>query len=145
MKKIISILIVFISLGSYAQDSTKVRNLPIQTRVIEYWVPVMTNPNNDSLHTVFLDLRAKFRVGNPPTGLTTVIIDSIPTVELANLYAYTLSNPDGMLQGGIVKAQLTAARAANSYLERLCAAHEAFWIDRVFQYRATGRKLLRGK
>jgi hypothetical protein len=94
---------------------------------------------------VYIDLRPKFRIPSPPSGNTLVTIDSIPTVELANLYNYTLSNTDGMGYGSQFKTTIAIVRAANTYLDRLCTAYENFWTDRLLTIRNIGRKLLRGK
>lgn len=145
MKKVILIALMLISVKAFSQDTTHVRNLSLQTRVIEYITPMMTDLGNDSLHTAFLNLRAKFRVQNPPTGTTTVVIDSIGTADLATLYNYTLSNSDGMSASAIMKSQLTSARAANTYLDSLCTGYETFWMNRLIALRISGRKLLTGK
>lgn len=145
MKKIILAAALLVSINAISQDTTKIKGLQLQTRLIEYLIPMCMNNDNDSLLQVYIDLRPKFRIANPPTGTTLVTIDSIPTVELANLYNYALSNSDGMLQAGIMKTQIAAARTANSYLERLCAGYEAFWIQKVFTLRDAGRRILRGK
>lgn len=145
MKKAFSILIIFISARSFAQDTTKVKGLQLQARLIEYLAPIIMNPDNDSLYQVYIDLRPKFRIANPPTGTTLVTIDSIPTLDLAALYNYALSNSDGLSQGNTFKIQLTSVRAANAYLERLCNDHELYWTDKLADLRKAGRKLLKGK
>jgi hypothetical protein len=94
---------------------------------------------------VYIDLRPKFRILTPPVGATLVLLDSIPTVELANLYQYTLSNSDGMSMAGAMKSQIAATRLINSYLESLCAGFELQWQSRLLALIASGKKLLRGK
>ena len=117
MKKILFFLFLLASLKVAAQtDSTKVKALQLKANLIEYLATQIVNPGNDSLYQVYIDLRQQFRVAVPPTGQTLVTIDSIPTVELANLYNYTMANSDGMSMGNQMKNQLITARAANSYL-----------------------------
>lgn len=144
MKKIIILLLI--CNNSIAQtDTTKIKSLQLKANLIEYFTTYLMNPDNDSLYQVYIDLRPKFRVTTPPTGQTMVTIDSIPTVELANLYNTIMSNSDGMSMGNQMKNQLIAARAANSYLETLCAGYEAYWFSRLISLRIAGKKLLKGK
>ncbi len=114
-------------------------------RQLEYITSQLTNIDDDSLYQVYIDLRPKFRIKNPPTGNTLVTIDSIPTVELAALYNYCLSNSDGMGYGSQFKATIASARAKNSYLDRLCTVYELQWTERLIELRKNGRKLLTGK
>ena len=139
------LILLLISSAATAQDTLTVRNLPIMVRQLEYIASQLTNIDDDSLYQVYIDLRPKFRIKNPPTGNTLVTIDSIPTVELAALYNYCLSNSDGMGYGSQFKATIAAARAANSYLNRLCTAYELQWTERLIELRKNGRKLLTGK
>ncbi len=145
MKKIFIALFVLASFELEAQDTTKVKNLQLQAKLIEYVITICMNPDNDSLFQVYQDLRAKFRINNPPQNNQMVTIDSIPTIELANLYNYTLSNSEGFSMANNMRTQIAAARLANSYLERECAKHELFWTTRLDALRLSGRKILRGK
>ena len=146
MKKLSSILLIIISLNVQAQDSTKIFGLPLQARLIEYLAPSMSNIDNDSLYTTFLDLRTKFRAAALPIlGTTTFIIDSIPTVELANLYNYTLSNSDGMGVSNMMRANILPTRTANSFLNTLCSNFETIWQNKMIALRKSGRRLLLGK
>ena len=145
MKNTITAILLFASFSMQAQDTTKVKGLQLRANLIEYLIVNAMNPNNDSLYQVYIDLRPKFRINNPPNGNTFVTIDSIPTIELANLYNYTLANSEGIGMGNNMKTQIASARLSNSYLERLCAAFENTWADRLLSIRISGRKLLRGK
>jgi hypothetical protein len=145
--KYIFILLLFISSATEttAQDSTKVRNLQIMVRQLEYVTPQLINIDNDSLFQVFIDMRPKFAGKNPPKDSMLVTIDSIPTVELANLYNYCLSNSDGIGYAKQFKKTIAAARVSNKYLNRLCTENELFWDGRGREIRLNGRRLLRGK
>jgi len=145
MKKIILFTLVAFTLQAQSQDSTKVKGLQIMCRQLEYVTPLLMNADNDSLYQVYIDLRPKFRISNPPSGNTLVMIDSIPTTELANLYNYTISNNEGIGYGNAFKQTIASARATNTYLDRLCTEYENFWQNRLQALRAAGRKLLRGK
>ena len=139
------LIFLLISSSATAQDSTKVKNLPIMVRQLEYVTSQLVNIDNDSLFQVFLDMRPKFKGKNPPKDSALVTIDSIPTVELANIYNYCLSNSDGIGYAAQFKKTIAAARAANSYLNRLCTEYELQWSERLLQLRLNGRRLLRGK
>lgn len=146
MKNIFIAFFLFAALKANAQtDSTKIKSIQLQAKVIEYIIAVCMNPENDSLYQVYIDLRPKFRIKNHPTNNTLVTIDSIPTVELANLYNYVLSNSDGLGMGNNVRNGITAARASNSYLDRLCTQYELFWSNRLDALRTSGQRILRGK
>lgn len=144
MKQLLTAAIIILSLNATAQDTAHVRNLSLQARVIEYMTPYMANITNDSLYTTFLDLRTKFRAIRPQ-GTTLVVVDSIPTFELAALYNYALSSPDGMAVATLFKNQIATKRAGNPYLDRLATAAEDFWTDRLKLMRLQGRKLLLGR
>ena len=146
MKKLITVIIFLTAFKSHAQiDTTKVKALQLKANLIEYLAVQFMNSDNDSLYQVYIDLRPKFRILNPPTGQTLVTIDSIPTVELANLYNYSMSNSDGMGMSNQMKTQIASARTANSYLETLCAGYETYWLNRLITLRTAGRRLLKGK
>ena len=146
MKKGIIAILFLIAFKAHAQtDTAKVKALQLKANLIEYLASQLVNPGNDSLYQVYIDLRPQFRVTTPPTGQTLFTIDSSPTVELANLYNYTMANSDGMSMGNQMKNQIAAARTANSYLENLCAGYEAFWQSRLITLRIAGKKLLKGK
>ena len=105
----------------------------------------MAQPANDSLFQVLIDLRPKLRIANPPIGQTLVTIDSIPTVELANLYNFALNTPSFSKIGTNMQAQLVNARAANTYLESLCLAFENFYDGIIKNQIQTGKKMVTGK
>lgn len=146
IKKLLAIiLLLIVTITVKSQDTTKVKSLQLQNRIIEYLIPQIMQPNNDSLFQVYVDLRPKYRIASPPTGTTLVTIDSIPTTELANLYNYALSQPDGMGASLLLKAQIATARAGNTYLDRLCTALETVWSNQLINMRIAGRKILRGQ
>lgn len=145
MKYTIIAAFFFISLQSFAQDTATVRNLSLQARTVEYLTPKMIDLTNDSLFNVYLNLRPKWRVTVPPTGTTLVVIDSIPTVELANFYNIMISEPEALGQAASFKTQISSARTANTYLDRLCDMYDARWAEALIGRRQAGRKLLRGK
>ena len=145
MKKVLLALLVLFSLTATAQDTTKVRNLQLPARLVYYLMPQMAQPANDSLFQVLIDLRPKLRIANPPTGQALVTIDSIPTVELANLYNFALNTPSYSKIGTNMQGQLVNARAANSYLDALCLAFEGFYDGIIKNQIQTGKKMVTGK
>jgi hypothetical protein len=146
MKRIITILAILISTNAFSQtDSTKIKGLQLTARLLYYLAPSIVNENNDSLYQVYIDLRPKFRIVTPPVGAALVTLDSIPTVELAKLYQFALSTPEGYSMANTMKNQIAATRIINSYLDNLCTAFEAAWQNRLLVLIADGKKLLRGK
>lgn len=146
MKNITVSIFLMLSLNCFAQqDTAKIKGLQLQARLLEYLISQIMIPNNDSLFQVYINLRPIFRPGSAPSGNTLVTIDSIPTVELASLYWYVLSQADGLGVGPIMKAQIAATRASNSYLDRLCTQHEFYWQQTLQAIRQAGRKVLRGQ
>lgn len=145
MKQIIISITLLLSINAFSQDTTKVKNLQMPARLIAYLASNIFVPSIDSLFQVYIDLRPKFRIQNPPNANTLVTIDSIPTTELANLYNYTLSNSDGMGVSALMKARLVSARSANSYLDRLCTSYENFWTNKLTDLIASGQRLLLGR
>lgn len=158
MKKIIIAILFLVSFKGVAQDTTVIINQSLQARLIEYLTPYLreqaarnieentaddARPLNGS-YAVFLKWRAKFKA-TQPTGTTAVVTDTIPVVILANLYNYTLTNPDGLGVSAIMKTQIAASRAANSYLNRLCTAYEDAMTALLIELRITGRRYLLGK
>lgn len=148
MKKILISISILISINGIAQspnDSAYTKNIALQARLVAYLTPLTIDPANDSLHQVFFKWRAALRANPALSGVTTISIDTIPTVELAGMYGYVLKNADGMNVSAIMKPQLTTARAANAYLDRLCTAFETLWANTLANQILVGRKLLLGK
>jgi len=144
MKKIILSTIILFSLSVKSQDTTKIVNLSLQARTIEFLVPMVNQSDEDSLFTVFLKWRTSFRQ-NTPTGTTLVTTDTLPTLLVVGFYDKLLSNPEGY--SGILpfKNQIAPFRTANSYFDRLCTALETGYIQRGIGIRQAGRKMLMGK
>lgn len=148
MKKIIVLILISISINTFAQspnDSAFTKNIALQARLVAYLTPLTIDPANDSLHQVFFKWRAALRTNPNISGVTTISIDTIPTVELANMYGYVLKNADGMNVSTIMKPQLVSARSANAYFDRLCTAFETLWTTTLNNQIALGRKLLLGR
>lgn len=145
MKQTLFSILLLLSINAFSQDTTKVKGLQLPARLLSYLATNIFVPNNDSLVQVYIDLRPKFRIQNPPTANTLVTIDSIPTVELASLYNYTLSNSDGMGVSALMKARLVTARSTNAYLDRLCTAYETFWANKLADLITSGAKILTGR
>lgn len=147
MKVALISVAIILGINTYCQspnDSAYTKNLALQARVIVYLVPRTLDPSNDSLYSVFIKWRAALR-NNPVSGTTTVTIDTIPTVELANLYSYVLQQADGLGVGALMKSQLTSARSANQYLQRLCTAIEDAYSAQLANIILIGRRLLLGR
>lgn len=147
MKILLSILFVFLSFSLSAQDSTKIRSLVLKASTIEStFIYLFGQVENDSAFQVYLDVR-KFWRPTRPAGTALITIDSIPTVELAKLYNYCLENHSGMRLGNLISGEssFTAARAANTYLNRLCTEYDNFWLDKRALIRSRMAFALRGR
>ena len=80
MKKILALLIILISINSFAQtglDTIQVRNLSLRAEEW-YWLKGQWKPNTQSEKTTWKKMRNKLTADNPPTNATMVTIDSIP-------------------------------------------------------------------
>lgn len=146
MKKLVFGLLIMFSVSAQAQtDSTKVKGLQLPAKLVYFLLPQIMQPSNDSLFQVAIDLRPKLRIPTPPTGATLVTIDSIPTVELANLYNYTLNTPSYTSIGTLMQNQIANARTANTYLDSLCTAFENFYSNMMKTQVQAGKKMVTGK
>ena len=143
MKTLTIILLLFAGTVS-AQDSTKVLNVSLQVRVIEFLTPQVRYPENDEGFNVFLKWRTSVRASRV-TGNTVIVTDTIPTVLLAGFYKSALASPEGMGTAALIKTQIAAKRAANSYLNALCTEYEQEYAAMLIERRKIGRKLLLGK
>ncbi len=144
MKNIIIVLLCMRAFTVFAQDSTKVVNVSLQARIIEYFANVMKDPANDDRFTVFLKWRTALR-STKATGTAAVLTDTIPTVVLADMYDIALASEEGFGVAALLKTQIAAKRAANSYLNRLCTNIEDAYTAILTRRRLDGRKLLLGK
>lgn len=145
MKNLVFGLLILLSVGVKAQDSTKVKGLQLPARLIYFLHPAIMQPGNDSLFQVALDLRPKLRIATPPTGATLVTIDSIPTVELANLYNYALNSFSYTKMATTMQSQLASVRLTNSFLDSLCTTFENFYDAKVKEQIQLGKKMATGK
>lgn len=141
MKKVLFAIVLLISaISTQAQsDSTEIKGLQLTARLIYFLQPALRKVDNDSLFQVAIDL--KKRLVADPIGNTLVTIDSIPTVELANLYNYVLEQPAGLGAANAMRTQLVNIRAANSYLNALCTQYETYMTDKMNSSVSMGRKM----
>lgn len=147
MKTILISITLLLSVNAFSQspnDSAYTKNLPLRASTTFFLTPRTIDPSNDSLFLVFIKWRASQRASQA-NGNTLVTIDSIPSVELANLYGYILQLPAGLDILTIVRNQLTAARAANPYLERLCKALEDQYAAQLQNMVQIGKRLQLGR
>ena len=139
MKKLLLGLLVLLSATTQAQDTTKVKGLQLPAKLIYFLQPAIRKPDNDSLFQVAIDLRKQLK--NDPQGTTLVTIDSIPTVELANLYNYVLNGPAGFGLAKPMKDQLAPIRLINSFLDTLCTEYENFIAIQLNSTIKQGKKM----
>lgn len=145
MKKLLFGFLLMSSMSAIAQDSTKVKGMQLPAKLIYFLLPAIMQPSNDSLFQVAIDLRPKLRVSIPPTGATLVTVDSIPTVELANLYNYSLNAPAYTKMAVLMQTQLSTIRSMNSYLDTLCLSFENFYDSKLKDQISLNKKMATGK
>lgn len=144
MKKLLILTFLIASTRLIAQDTTKVLNLSLQARLVEYIAPSMSSPEDVERFSIFLKWRTVFRASKP-TGTQTVILDTIGTDLLARIYNQVLSAPEGMGAAALFKAQIATKRSGNSMLNRLCTDYENQWAATLVERRQRGRKILIGQ
>ena len=139
MKKLLFALLVLLSATTQAQDTTKVKGLQLPAKLIYFLQPAIRKPDNDSLFQVAIDLRKQLK--NDPQSNTLVTIDSIPTVELANLYNYVLNAPAGYGLAKLMKDQISPTRLINSFFDTLCTEYENFIAIQLNSTIKQGKKM----
>lgn len=144
MKKTFVILFLFFCFQSRAQDTTKVYNLSLSARLIEYLAPAIANPDNDENFDVFLKWRKIYR-SNPPSVTGSVITDTIPVSTIAFMYTSLLQGQEGFALSPSFKTALNTARNSNNNLDRQLTAIETAFTNQTTTMRMVGRRLLTGK
>ena len=107
MKKILSLIVILISLQSFSQDSVKL-TFSIQARDVEY---VASISSMDSDEGFFDSVKHKFRVQNEPTG-TTLVPMTLYTIDVLNGFT-RLKNDPTALKANCTSRIETILRALN--------------------------------
>lgn len=146
MKKILLLVVVFISLQANSQDTT-IATLSIKARLVQTLAPFV-RANNDTAAINLLhrwDKKWNVPKANWPSGTTQVSVDSISVKIIAACYAKASSYPQGAASVlDDLKADIATIRAANSYLDQLLDAIDAVFSNVVPNDRIVGRILLTG-
>lgn len=108
MKKLLTAIVLIVSLNSFAQDSVKV-TLPVQARDLEYIGSFIFNDN--STEELYDSIKVKFRVPNPATGNTTVSVTAYTLDWLSVLNR--LNNDATALKAQCTKRVSDLLRAVN--------------------------------
>lgn len=110
MKKVLSLIVIVISINSFSQDSVKVA-LTFQARDIEYLAGILSKEDHEEF---FQAVRHKFLVANPPTGVTNVAFDS--TMYIVDvLKFFTRLNTDVIASNNLCTSRVeTILRALNN-------------------------------
>lgn len=143
MKKIITILLSLFSIDSFAQtDSSLMKvTVTIQARDCEYLgVYIAFNQDYEDL---FDAMKAKFRVVNPPSGTTNVVVDTITIVQWLGVINQLQADPFAV--GGSVFTRVDAALRAvnNEYLTRILNEKSVANTNIFMNMRVLGRNRLR--
>lgn len=140
MKKLIVIFFAFSSFLGAAQDSSTIKvSAQIQARDIEYIAQYLVN--NDKYEEVWDNIKAKFRVANPPSGNTNVTIDTVALLVWADLHAELKHDVFAKTTYNRVDAVLLALN--QSWLTARINEQEAYFNDRQNALQALGRAKLR--
>jgi len=96
MKKILSLLLVIISINSFSQniDTVRVRNLNLRAEEW-YWLKAQWNPKDSLEKNTWKKMRNKLVADSPATNTTMVTIDSIPGKVALFFYQVFLFNTKG--------------------------------------------------
>jgi hypothetical protein len=108
---------------------------------IEFITAYFTNEHED-----FYDAaKVKFRVVDPPGGITLVVVDSVPVYQLLAI-ALILRNNPGAVTANLYSRYSTVIRAlGHSYIARKMDEGDNAVISTVPQMRKVGRFILRRK
>lgn len=139
MKKIL-IILCFVSCAANAQDSSKLKvSATIQARDIEVIAQYIFNI--DAYEEMWDNIKAKFRVPNPPSGATNVVVDTVELALWADLNNYLKNNPYFKTTYNRVNAVLSAL--GQSWLTARLNEQEAYFNDRQNSLQQFGRQKLR--
>lgn len=140
MKNILFALLLISGSIKAQSDSAKI-TVTIQARDCEYMGSFIAfHPDYEDL---FDAMKLKFRVANPPTGTTNVVIDTIYTIQWVRVSERLRDDPYAI--GGNVYSRVDAALRAinNSYLTSRLDALNNRDTELFTNYRTLGRLKLR--
>lgn len=144
MKKILIILLLFISCTAIAQDSV-IANLQLRARTIKLIAILAKQSEDTTMVKTFLSWNVQFKTNNP-TDNANVTISSARTVDVGRMYNYLLSLPVGLNEVedfiGDFKTSITPFRVANSLLDNICDELEATQILLLNDYKTKGSQFL---
>jgi hypothetical protein len=141
MKKIILLLAVFISITCAGQVDSSTLKVPVYLRAadIEFIAAYFTTEHED-----FYDgVKAKFRVGVPPTGVTLVQTDSIPVSQLLSMGVILRNNPGAISTNLYSRYSTVLIALGHSYVTRKLAEGDNAVLSTFPQMRKVGRFKLR--
>jgi len=139
MKKLLTAIVLIVSLNSFAQDSVKV-TISAQARDLEYIGSFIFNDN--STEDLYDSLKVKFRISNPATGNTTVSITGYTADWLTVINR--LNNDATALKALCTKRVVDLLRAVNQpYLTGKLNALDAADQNTFQSMRHFGRSKLR--
>lgn len=144
MKKLFTILFLYAGFANAQTDSAAVKiNLSVQARDIELISGLL--PYSEEYEDAYDAAKAKFRVQTPPTGTTSVSIDSVEVGTWLNIWLVLKRNPYAI--GASVDSRIeTVLRAKNNVW--LTGKINALIVDGTNYYnhlKDLGRKRLTGK
>ena len=139
--KYLIIVLVLIASKLNAQDTVKI-SVTLQARDAEfigYYISF-----NEQFENLFDSTKLFFRVPSPPTGTTTIKIDSIPIYQWLGVSLRLRNNPLAILGGVHSRVATALTNVNNSYLNSRLSAMDAEDTSDYMRIRVLGRFKLRG-
>jgi hypothetical protein len=135
----LNVILLTISLNALSQDSTKITIAP-QTRDVEYISSFLCNSYEGQ--EVFDSIKAKMRVANPPTGITTISLTGY-TADWLGVYRKLYNDPMA-IKGGI-KGRIEALLrgVGQVYLTSVLDAMDSADVTTIITMRIFGRNRAR--
>lgn len=140
MKKILLIILLLPALAQ-AQDSTKIQ-VSIQARDIEYIASVASFDFDEPF---FDAVKSKFRVQTPPTGNTTVIVDSMYIKDWLSLFVKIKNDAQALKANCVSRVETILRAVGNSFLNGKLDAIDTDDGNVFQERRGLGRKKLKRK
>lgn len=138
MKKILSTLIILISINSFGQslDTVYVRNL--QLRAEEwYWLKASWTPQTKAEKETWRRMRTALKLANPQTNATLVTIDSVWGNVALQFYTLFVSSSKG--ETGFITNNISQNIRAYTPMALFCDRKDAEFQARFQNARSNGR------
>lgn len=143
MKKILPIILILISLNSFAQvDSSNIKiTISVRANDLEYIGSFIFN--SDQHEEAYDGIKSKFRVGSPPSGVTLVQVDTIPARIWLNIITVLKSDATAIKAGITGRVEVILRAAGQTFIVRQLNDGDATDVSTTQALRQFGRSKLR--